>query len=441
MCSRVKQEPNKLATRIEEMASGSIGQIDPFIVGKDDWTLYVERLTEYLVANGIESEDKKRAVLVTLMGSQAYELLASLVAPQKPSTKKFDEIVTLMTNYLKPKPLIIAERYNFHKRNQKEGETVSQYLAELKRLAERCQFGEFLEQALRDRLVCGLRSEAVQRRLLAEDDLSLKKAHELAYSIETASKQASEMRTPCNEEAKYLKPSPCRRCGKVGHLPDQCYFKDQLCKNCKKKGHIAKVCRKAPASAESMSRTKHKKNTRNKSVNSVEKEPSPSEADASSSDSLFTIYMTENSSVPSIVVTPTVNGIPLKMELDTGASISIISEKTWKDLFHSEKLKASQVVLKTYSGESLKVLGQFAVQVQYDDQRSCLPLLVVSGNGPPLMGRNWLADIKLNWNEIKQSVYKVSTEIDDVIAKYKEVFAPELGTLKGITAKLQVKSS
>ena len=152
MCSRVKQEPNKLATRIEEMASGSIGQIDPFIVGKDDWTLYVERLTEYLVANGIESEDKKRAVLVTLMGSQAYELLASLVAPQKPSTKKFDEIVTLMTNYLKPKPLIIAERYNFHKRNQKEGETVSQYLAELKRLAERCQFGEFLEQALRDRL-------------------------------------------------------------------------------------------------------------------------------------------------------------------------------------------------------------------------------------------------------------------------------------------------
>ena len=114
------------------MASGSIGQIDPFIVGKDDWTLYVERLTEYLVANGIESKDKKRAVLVTLMGSQAYELLASLVAPQKPSTKKFDEIVTLMTNYLKPKPLIIAERYNFHKRNQKEGETVSQYLAELK---------------------------------------------------------------------------------------------------------------------------------------------------------------------------------------------------------------------------------------------------------------------------------------------------------------------
>ena len=53
---------------------------------------------------------------------------------------------------------------------------------------------------------------------------------------------------------------------------------------------------------------------------------------------------------------------------------------------------------------------------------------------------NWLADIKLNWNEIKQSVYKVSTEIDDVIAKYKEVFAPELGTLKGITAKLQIKS-
>lgn len=68
------------------------------------------------------------------MGSKAYELV-SLVAPQKPSTKKFDEIVPLMTNYLKPKPLIIAERYNFHKRSQKR-EIVSQYLAELKWLAE-----------------------------------------------------------------------------------------------------------------------------------------------------------------------------------------------------------------------------------------------------------------------------------------------------------------
>jgi len=70
-----------------DMAGSNIGQVEPFVVGKHDWTLYVERVKEYLVANGISTDVKKRAVLVTLMGSEAYELLASLVAPDKPSTK------------------------------------------------------------------------------------------------------------------------------------------------------------------------------------------------------------------------------------------------------------------------------------------------------------------------------------------------------------------
>jgi len=76
----------------------------------------MELVQEYLVANGISTKEKKRAVLVTLMGSEPYEPLASLVAPEKPSTKKFDDIIATMEKYLKPKPLgVIAERFKFHK--------------------------------------------------------------------------------------------------------------------------------------------------------------------------------------------------------------------------------------------------------------------------------------------------------------------------------------
>ena len=46
------------------------------------------------------------------------------------------------------------------------------YLAELK-LVINCEFGNFLEDVLCDRLVCGLKDEAMQRRLLIEVDLSL----------------------------------------------------------------------------------------------------------------------------------------------------------------------------------------------------------------------------------------------------------------------------
>ena len=48
----------------------------------------------------------------------------------------------------------------------------------------------------------------------------------------------------------------------------------------------------------------------------------------------------------------------LAMELDTGASVSIISEETWNTIFHSMSLEPSMVQLKTYSGEDLCVLGQ-----------------------------------------------------------------------------------
>lgn len=43
----------------------------------------------------------------------------------------------------------------------------------LQHVASTCDFGWFLDQALSDRLVCGLRNAATQKRLLAEADLTL----------------------------------------------------------------------------------------------------------------------------------------------------------------------------------------------------------------------------------------------------------------------------
>ncbi|MGJ8945886.1 hypothetical protein AB9K17_23630, partial [Salmonella enterica subsp. enterica serovar Kentucky] len=87
----------------------------------------------------------------------------------------------------------------------------------------------------------------------------------------------------------------------------------------------------------------------------------------------------------------------LVMELDTGAAYSIISEETRKRLFPSLTLEDVDLPLATYTGERLKVLGKVSVQVQYEEQESRLPLIVVDCKGPPLFGRNWLRKIRLNW--------------------------------------------
>ena len=72
------------------------------------------------------------------MGSQTYDLLKDLYTPEKPNTKTFGEIVTKLTEHLEPKPTVIAERYRLHQRMQKAGESVSSYIAALRRLAKDC---------------------------------------------------------------------------------------------------------------------------------------------------------------------------------------------------------------------------------------------------------------------------------------------------------------
>ncbi len=175
------------------MATTVIGQVEPFQIGVEDWDQYAERLEQYFVANGIDAEVKKVAVLLTMVGAKAYSLMSNLVAPAKPSTKTYAELVAAMRGHLKPRPLTIAERFKFHRRNQREGESVPQYVAELRQLADRCKFEGHLDQALRDRLVCGLRQEAIQRRLLTMEGLTLAKAYETAQGMEAADLHAGEL--------------------------------------------------------------------------------------------------------------------------------------------------------------------------------------------------------------------------------------------------------
>ena len=100
-----------------------------------------------------------------------------------------------------------------------------------------------------------------------------------------------------------------------------------------------------------------------------------------------------------IVVTVKINGSELQMEVDTGASLSIISESTYLSLIAPSELKSTDLTLQTYTGENIVVLGSLEVNVSYEDKMFTLPLLVVQGSGPSLLGCNWLQQIKLDWTK------------------------------------------
>ena len=123
----------------------------------------------------------------------------------------------------------------------------------------------------------------------------------------------------------------------------------------------------------------------------------PSPADSETDNPLFTLP----SNIKPIVVTVQVNQTDLMMELDTGASLSIISETTYSSLSHAlPPLSPAQVTLSTYTGEKITPVGTVDIKVIYQMQNVTLPLVVILGNGPSLMGHNWLEHIKLNWSEI-----------------------------------------
>ena len=120
---------------------------------------------------------KKRAILLTSCGTETYRLFKGLTAPAKPVEKTFDELVTLITNYENPKRNPIAERFQSNMRNRKTGESVSQYMAELRRLSQYCEYGNSLNSILRDRLLCRINHDRTQHRLLSDGaNLSLQKA-------------------------------------------------------------------------------------------------------------------------------------------------------------------------------------------------------------------------------------------------------------------------
>ena len=86
----------------------------------------------------------------------------------------------------------------------------------------------------------------------------------------------------------------------------------------------------------------------------------------------------------------------------------------------------------------MPVLGQLNVDVCYQGQSARLILYVIPGNGPTLMGRNWLKHIRLDWHRIA-TVRNQPTNLNNLLDKHKALFKDELGKVHPEKAKLHVR--
>ncbi|KAL0860049.1 hypothetical protein ABMA27_010364 [Loxostege sticticalis] len=126
-----------------------IGSIEPYNFGSNNWDAYVRRVKQFIALNNI-ADTLHVATLVTVVGAECYELMCDLCSPTTPESKSFVDLVRLVKEHLEPDRSEIAERHIFRPRTQRQGESVREYLQSLKHLAKTCNFGDKLEENLRD---------------------------------------------------------------------------------------------------------------------------------------------------------------------------------------------------------------------------------------------------------------------------------------------------
>ncbi|KAK9687185.1 Zinc knuckle [Popillia japonica] len=190
----------------------------------------------------------------------------------------------------------------------------------------------------------------------------------------------------------------CFKCGKNNHKANECKAKNLHCETCGKSGHVKYVCFK----------TKRETVTYTiKSINQINK-----------------------GKCDKYIVEVQIEDKKCEMEVDAGAAVSTIS---FKAKYPQKLIQPTSILLRTYTGEVIKPVGKSIVKIKYENQTTDGDIYVLNGNMDTILGRDWLAKIKINWSQL----HKLTTGIEDdykskmqnLLNEFDFLFTNELGKI------------
>jgi hypothetical protein len=157
-----------------------------------NWTRFRKNFVTYLVATGCKEKSKQiqRAVLLHCMGDQAREIYETLDIIE---TDDIDQILQKMDEYFLPKINTSIERNKFNNRVQGPGEMFDSFLADLRKIASNCDYGQMKDSLITDRIICGIKNKTVKDRLLREQNINLKKATDICKAAEQTEAHIKEL--------------------------------------------------------------------------------------------------------------------------------------------------------------------------------------------------------------------------------------------------------
>ncbi|XP_055645629.1 uncharacterized protein K02A2.6-like [Toxorhynchites rutilus septentrionalis] len=144
-----------------------------------------------------------------------------------------------------------------------------------------------------------------------------------------------------------------------------------------------------------------------------------------------------------------VSGSLVKFEVDSGSPVSLINSSDKTKYFTDLPLKPTSIELRSYCGSKIKVFGVVETEVMYKGQKNKLHLLVVDAKRHPLLGREWIRALQLDWNAIMDSsvtsVDRINLRttlpiaIKELVEEFTTVFDDSIGKIEGVQATLHLK--
>ena len=384
----------------------------------EEWPAWIREYKRFANASKLKNEegDVQRDTLLYVMGPESDKVHRTLVFEGNESDTNIDLLIAKLDDYFVVKKNVIYERSKFHERKQAVDETVEEYYRALKELARHCEYPDEDNQ-IRDRLVVGLIDKTLKEKLQLQRKLTLASAVSQARSHEQIKAQSQEQESKIEETRRTTyrgrgrrfqrgnreshrdsqgkhreKKNSGEKCGRCGYDPphsfSKCPAKDQQCKACKKYGHFKSVCR----------------NTF-KRVQEVESE----------SDEVYfldaVVKEVQDDNNP-WTVNLKIKDTPVKFKIDTGADISIMSDKVFRNLMRKPQLTKCNHKLSSPGGR-LPVKGQFYAKTAYKGKEYKFKVVVVNNRVNTLLSRSVAEKMGLvaRIEEVNHNIEEVDHEL------------------------------
>jgi hypothetical protein len=426
----------------------------------DRWSSWLRRFETYTVASGVKDDKQKRALLLHCAGEEVQTVFETL-----PNTgDKYDDAKQKLTEHFKPLANVTFQRHLFRKEAQKDGETVSQFVVRLRRLAESCSFGDSKDDFIRDQVVDKCASKSLRRKLLAEKELTLTKVLELAQAKEASEFQAAQI---AETESSFAVQAPtaqkpsdshmtkhgkhkhakthgqnsqhvvtgtehripqCSRCGQKGHTGHECRCtKGKTCYKCNRVGHFASMCRSQKTRANFVEGASAADNVDVPSTSSTDSAVSGCDCP----DCAYTVDIHTGHGLTKFAIADT----PIHMMIDSGASCNILNAHDAATLQKKGvQTKPCNRIIHPYMSPPLKVANCISAPIRYQQSEITAEFLVLDGSHPSLLGKTTSQQL---------GVLHVVNQVDSApnpLTRYPGI-ARGVGKLKHQTVKIHVDRS